>query len=816
MQITKRHPRFRLPGPLRYLPGLGEVCALLVFAYTAILFLALITYVPGDLPSWVPFSIVEPPNNPSSTFGGGIGAALIGSHLFFFGAGTVLVMALLVAFTAIRLAAPHWAILPRLPFALLLLLSGVTVLDLQPFFLHDLPERCHIEGVGGWLGRALAGPLAESLGRDLSLLISLGLYVASLFPAFGISPFRLWRGLRGMILEGYGAWLRHQMRRATPVEQLDIQQAIIENERKRIQEELAAEGIDPQEATPPEHEEITEFPEEDMRENNGARLPLLKSGALPLTSGRKALPRFKLPPLDLLDPAEPEEMRRIPEDEVKSIRETLLSTMAEFGIQCSSGEVTCGPSITRFEFYPATGVRVDKIASLERDLARATSAERINILAPIPGKDTVGIEIANSRKARIGMAELTEDPLWNDPKIAIPLALGKDIYGRTVIPDLARMPHLLIGGTTGSGKSVSINTILASLLLRFNPRDLRLLLIDPKVVEFQFYNELPHLLAPVITDTRKVIVALRVIIEEMEARYRLFSRCKVRNIQGYNALAEKGAFQRLSPRRGGADPRHAVYRNGASSGSSAQLTLPLPEPEPVLEVAEELPSHLPYIVVVIDELADLMQTAQADVESAISRITAKARAAGIHMILATQTPRVEVITGVIKANIPTRIAFQVATKIDSRVILDQGGAERLLGQGDMLYLPPGTSKMIRAQGALVTEEEISRIVSFINAQSPPDYEPRMEERLLASGNESSEEEAEGGGDEDEELIAKCVDIVRTEGKASTSFLQRKLRLGYTRAARIMDILEARGVVGPADGAKPRKVYGAVSASSSES
>jgi DNA segregation ATPase FtsK/SpoIIIE, S-DNA-T family len=437
--------------------------------------------------------------------------------------------------------------------------------------------------------------------------------------------------------------------------------------------------------------------------------------------------------------------------------------------------------------YPAKGVRVDKIVSLERDLARATRAERINILAPIPGKDTVGIELANSRKVTVKLRELLQSQDWEEARghAKIPLALGKDVYGKTIIADLAQMPHLLVAGTTGSGKSVCINALIASMLFRFTPEELRLVIVDPKMVELQAYNSLPHLAFPIVVDPKKVMLALRWLIDEMERRYRIFARVGVRNIVGFNARPKKkkdGDAEEDSEEAG---------ISPAKSGSAADTAA---------SPGEQIPDKIPYVIVIIDELADLMQTAPADVESAIARITQMARAAGIHLIVATQTPRADVITGVIKANIPSRIAFQVASKIDSRVILDENGADRLLGQGDMLYLPPSASRLIRAQGVLVTDDEIHRLVEFVSAQSPPAFDTAMHEKLQSTA--ASEEDVT---EEDEELVEKCLEIIRQEKRASTSLLQRRLRLGYTRAARIVDILEQRGILGPGEGAKPREI-----------
>jgi DNA segregation ATPase FtsK/SpoIIIE, S-DNA-T family len=515
-----------------------------------------------------------------------------------------------------------------------------------------------------------------------------------------------------------------------------------------------------------------------------------------LTSKTWDADNYTLPGFDLLDVHDTEGRTAADPAELEQIQQVLIETLGQFGIAVAAGDITKGPTITRYEVFPAKGVRVDKIVSLERDLARATRAERINILAPIPGKDTVGIELANSRKVKVTLRELLQSHDWDEArsKAKIPLALGKDVYGKTIIADLAQMPHLLVAGTTGSGKSVCINALVASMIFRFTPEELRFIMIDPKVVEMQMFNALPHLAFPVVTDPKKVLLALRWVIDEMEKRYKIFAQAGVRNITSFNGRPPKKTQKELDEAAVEAGVSPANRRAADTAAATAEIKVPR-EDELII------PDRMPYIVIIIDELADLMQTAPADVESAIARITQMARAAGIHLIVATQTPRADVITGVIKANIPSRIAFQVASKIDSRVILDENGADRLLGQGDMLYLPPSTSRLIRAQGVLVTDDEIHRLVEFVSAQSPPTYDTSMQDKLELSSSSMDEDVT----DEDEELVEKCLEIIRQEKRASTSLLQRRLRLGYTRAARIVDILEQRGILGPGEGAKPREI-----------
>ncbi|MEE3176176.1 MAG: FtsK/SpoIIIE domain-containing protein, partial [Verrucomicrobiota bacterium] len=499
------------------------------------------------------------------------------------------------------------------------------------------------------------------------------------------------------------------------------------------------------------------------------------------------------------------------------------------------------------------------------DIARATKAERINILAPIPGKDTVGIEIANNEKVTVALRELFEDPVFTDPQHKIPIALGKDVYGKTVIGDLAKMPHLLVAGATGAGKSVCINGIIASMLYRFTPDELRFIMIDPKIVEMKGYNNLPHQIVPVVTDSKKVLLALRWVVNEMERRYQLFAKLNLRNFDAFNAREQnKGNGQDeffdasgqskldFDPTKEATKNNNSVedseweyeeveveveveYEEGEKEGEWQEVnsegslenqsdgSKPQTQSDEILanhsefskeehlrnkEIVnsvdstdeEKIPERLPYIVVIIDELADLMQTAPADVEQAIARIAQKARAAGIHLIIATQTPRADVVTGIIKANIPSRIAFQVSSSLDSRVILDNKGAEKLVGKGDMLYLPPGSAQLQRAQGALITDAECLSIVDFCSEQASPIFAQEIEDSINGKSEESEEI-----SEEDEAVIEKCLEVIQVERRASTSLLQRRLRLGYTRAARMMDILEMRGIIGPGDGAKPREI-----------
>lgn len=472
--------------------------------------------------------------------------------------------------------------------------------------------------------------------------------------------------------------------------------------------------------------------------------------------------RYMLPPVDLLKENVPSRGRQVEEDLQRNV-DVLESTLKEFGIDADVGNVIRGPVITRYEVHPAPGVKVQKITALADDIALAMAASSIRIVAPIPGKSAVGIEIPNSKATLVGLKEMLIAKEFKKKKDGLPLAIGKEISGTPVVGDLTKMPHLLIAGATGSGKTVCINSMILSMLYSRIPSELQMVLIDPKRVEMTQFRDIPHLLTPVVTEAKTAVKILCWACREMERRYDLFSGQLVRNILGYNEkVARKG--------------KETVDDEGN----------PL---EP-----------LPYLVIIIDELADLMLTARKDIEDPIIRLAQMGRAAGLHLILATQRPSVNVITGIIKANFPARIAFKVATTVDSKVILDTSGAEKLLGMGDMLFIPPGTSRRLRVQGTLVSDEEINEVVAFIKDQAQPEYR----EDILSF-------EEEGGGsayDEvDDSLYDEAVSMVRQMGQASASMLQRRMRIGYARAGRLIDMMEERGIVGPSQGSKPREVIG---------
>jgi S-DNA-T family DNA segregation ATPase FtsK/SpoIIIE len=520
-------------------------------------------------------------------------------------------------------------------------------------------------------------------------------------------------------------------------------------------------------------------------------------GSVSAASGEEYL----LPTIELLEQPPLPGKRDVMED-LKASARVLRETLQEFGIEVESGDVTKGPTVTLFELYPAAGVRVEKISSLSNNIAMTMRAEKVRILAPVPGKGTVGIEVPNSSRTTVYLRDMLESEEWRGTGYTIPILLGRDVKGNPIIGDLANMPHLLIAGATGSGKTVCVNAILASLLYRFTAEDLRLVLIDPKMVEMQHYNALPHLIVPVVTEAKKVPLALGWVIREMEKRFQIFAKSGVRNISAFNTRPKKSVAPEVEtpvelddeePIR--EKPEYTTNSKPTPKAEQDLLKIEVPRDFELI-----IPDKLPYVVVVCDELADLMTTVGKDVEMAISRLTALGRAAGIHLVIATQRPSVNVVTGVIKANIPARIAFQVASMQDSRVILDSQGAEKLLGKGDMLY-EPGSGKAVRAQGVLVLDKEITRIVDFIGAHAKPRFEQELAQKLQRNVNLPDGDASE----EDEELVEQCIEVIRQTNRASVSVLQRRLRIGYTRAARIMDLLEERGVVGPNKGAEPREI-----------
>ncbi len=489
---------------------------------------------------------------------------------------------------------------------------------------------------------------------------------------------------------------------------------------------------------------------------------------------------FELPPLAYLN-YEGGDEQGVDADTLRDMATQIEKTLADFKVEGQIKDICPGPVITVFEFSPAAGVKISKIANLADDLAMALSALSVRIVAPIPGKGVVGIEVPNPSREMVYMKEVLADDQFQNTKMELPMGLGKDTAGSIVVTDLAKMPHLLVAGATGAGKSVAVNTMITSLLYRNSPDDVRLIMVDPKMLEFSIYADIPHLLLPVVTDPKQATVALNWAVQEMERRYHALAEMGVRNIKGYNQKVEQLT-------------RQAEQDMAAEIEDSASIR--------ALGIdAEGNPEHrrLPYIVVIIDEFADLMMTASKDVETAVARLAQKARASGIHLILATQRPSTDVITGLIKANFPTRVALRVTSKTDSRVILDSNGAENLLGNGDMLFVPPGTSHVKRVHGAYVSEHEIDKIVAFLRTQGKPQYDNTI---LVEEPGEEIEDVRD---EERDELYIQAVRLVVESKQASISMIQRKLRVGYNRAARMVEMMEKDGIVSAADACKPRQV-----------
>jgi S-DNA-T family DNA segregation ATPase FtsK/SpoIIIE len=475
--------------------------------------------------------------------------------------------------------------------------------------------------------------------------------------------------------------------------------------------------------------------------------------------------KFKLPSLDLLDKPPEQTGVEIQRESLEMNARRLERKLADFGVEGEVVEILPGPVITMYELKPAPGVKISKVAGLSDDLALALRAPSVRIVAPIPGKAAIGLEIPNNHRNPVFLNEILSSPDFKNSKSKLAIALGKDITGQPFITDLAKMPHLLVAGATGTGKSVSLNAMIIAILFKASPEMVRFLIIDPKRIELSLYKDIPHLLHPVVTQPKEATRALRWAVEEMERRYVLLSDRGVRNIETYN---------------------RKVLKENAKGGSAS---------------SEDADKPLPYIILVIDELADLMMASSRNVEEAITRLAQMARAAGIHLIIATQRPSVDVLTGIIKANFPARISFQVSSKFDARTILDTNGSEHLLGDGDMLFLPPGVARMTRVHGAYISEEEVKRVVGFLKAQMKPDYDSTILNNIARDDEVEIEEE------ELDEKYDLAVELVQKTGQASISMVQRKLRVGYNRAARMIETMEREGIVGPSDGVRPREVFG---------
>jgi len=744
--------------------------------------LALVSYHWEDI-----FLLKVPPNDPPLNFIGPAGAWFAFVSLMTLGLGAFIlpvVCGVLGVFLFFRsTAASAWQ---RFAWGSVIIIAVSGLLTLHASQWESLCGRFNISGItGGLFGWLVAGQWFQGLlGNTGATVLIAGLLVCGLIMFIGKAG--LLRFFQGISVGGHFLKTRFcemmdarrdQLEKIAR-EEREIARQIAQKEKEMKKDRRPPRAVIPEptskDAIPRSPESIfpvmetpppaKPLPVQPRKEPAKPRPKLDKS-----ISPQAVVPAvdYQLPPLSILRPIPLNNDRSIKGD-VQTTARVLVETLAEFGIECEIKSVVEGPVVTRYELRPAAGIRVERISQLSNNLALTLKATSIRVQAPIPGKGLVGIEVPNSIATKVYLREILEGEQWQSSKAAIPLILGKDVGGTDLIADLATMPHMLIAGATGSGKTVCMNSILAGLLMSCKPSELKMILVDPKIIEFSVYQDIPHLLVPVITDAKKVAFGLRWAINEMEKRYKLFARTGVRNIQTFNVRSR------------------TVTLPSKSSGEAGE---------------EPLPETIPYIVIIIDELADLMLVAQADVENAIARLAQLSRAVGIHMILATQRPSVNVITGTIKANFPARISFQASQQVDSRTILDTSGAEKLLGRGDMLILPPGVSKLVRAQGAMTTDDDIKSIVAFIKQQSNHDYVRDLKEKI---DNPAASMTLEDDGIDDD-LLQMAVTIIRESRKASVSHLQRRLRVGYNRAGRLMDRLEEMGVVGPAHGSDPREI-----------
>lgn len=704
-----------------------EIIALILFAAGLLVLLSLITYSAAD-PS---FSVSGLSGTVRNAIGI-IGSFLSDALLKLFGICSYLIPAFLFSYAA-YFALGGEAVHPNLKkiggmllfFSLSALLGiGNKTINL---FSEEIPS-------GGMLGGLFAGILVASLSVTGAYIVTVTSLMISLILLTPFSLVSAWD------------WSRFALRKLA-----DRISAF--NDIRKGRAEKAKEAKSRQ-ALPKEKPKIEETPLKAVLREKEQKDEKKEKPSKPVQASFDFMNEtdgYRLPSTELLDPLPPQ-TRKISEKDMIAQSELLIQKLLDFDIEGRVTHVHPGPVVTMFEFEPAPGVKVRRIEGLADDLALAMKAASVRIVSPLPGKAAVGIEVPNNTRDTVWFRQILESAEYQAHKSRLKIPLGKDIFGAPVVASIDKMPHLLVAGATGSGKSVAINAIILALLYNARPNEIKLVMVDPKMLELSLYNDIPHLLTPVVTQPKKAAETLRAVVAEMERRYRQLAEKGSKNIESYNkAVAEK--------------------------------------------------DRLPYIVVIIDELADLMMTVQKEVEDSIMRIAQMARAAGIHLIVATQRPSVDVVTGLIKANLPSRIAFQVSSKTDSRTILDANGAENLLGKGDMLFLPPGSAHLVRVHGCFVSEEEIKRVVDFIKKQGKPNYE-LLQQRVREAA--AAEVAAVEEGDRDEEY-ERAVELVQMNGQASTSFLQRRLRVGYNRAARMIEMMEKDGIVGPAEGSKPRKV-----------
>jgi len=722
-----------------------EIVGILLVALGIFLLLSLVSYSPMD-PSFFTYTSIKMKEIQNWM---GVVGAYISSLLFQgFGFSSFLIPFALGVFAISFILRWEWKYLHiKLGGWVVILLSVSSLLGLWLNSIHQDPL------VGGFVGEMISKTLVRFfnfLGASVLLLV---LLILSFVLGTGISFFS--------VLHRFGEAVNHLVEKIGTLKMVRKEQVKrarkVEQQKQEAREEEA--GIPPM--------VVVEKPSPSKEKHQ-----IVEQQAFDFLESKKT---FQLPPITLLE-AEVEKRQKIDRDSLIMNSRILEKKLMDYGVEGKVVEVRPGPVITVYEFEPAPGVKVSRIVNLADDLALALSAISIRIVAPIPGKSVVGIEIPNTARETVYLKEIIDSNVFRASKSKLSFGLGKDISGEPFVVDLARMPHLLVAGSTGSGKSVSINSMICSILFKSSPEEARFLMIDPKMLELSDYDGIPHMLLPVVTNPKKAAAALKWLVDEMERRYTVLAEKGVRNIEHYNQRMEKELKE-----------KGKVYKRKGD----------------VLEGNEEKPAEemerIPYIIVVIDELADLMMVSSREVEEYITRLAQMARAVGIHLLLATQRPSVDVLTGIIKANFPARISFQVTSKVDSRTILDTIGAEHLLGAGDMLFLPPGSSKLTRIHGAFVSSGEIKQIVDFLKKQEKPTYDASI---LLEV---KKEKEVSAGDDEYDEKYDEAVAFVAEAGQASISLVQRRFRIGYNRAARIIEKMEEEGVVGPSDGVKPREV-----------
>ncbi len=732
---------------------LREGALLLLVAAALYFILSLVTYSPGD-PGWS----FTGPREQVLNAGGPVGAWLADVFLYLFGFFAYLfpVMVAWNGWLMVKETRPddsvniHLIAFRWLGFFITLASGGALAAMHVSSFQVPLPAGA---GSGGILGNFIQAELVDIFNRTGSTLLLLALFLSGFTLFTGVSWLTIMDGLGGITLGAFG-WLKGLRGR------MSVVQAGREARRQRT-EAVKIERKKTEKRKPPRIEPVIEEVKPSIRVEKEKQAPLFES-----------LPDTKLPPLALLDPARSSGAGYSKEALTALSRQVELK-LRDFGIEAEVVAVHPGPVVTLFELQLAPGTKAARITNLAKDLARALSTISVRVVEVIPGKSVIGLEIPNEQREIVYLGEVLQSEAYDKARSPLTLALGKDISGNPSVANLGKMPHALVAGTTGSGKSVAINAMVLSLLYKASPQDVRLIMIDPKMLELSVYEGIPHLLTPVVTDMKEAANALRWCVGEMERRYRLMAALGVRNIAGYNRKVQDAEKQ------------------------GEPIRDPLFQPEPGQEITE-VPTlqTLPYIVVIIDELADMMMVVGKKVEELIARLAQKARAAGIHLLLATQRPSVDVITGLIKANIPTRIAFQVSSRVDSRTILDQMGAEHLLGNGDMLYLPPGGSIPQRIHGAFVDDNEVHRVVEYLKKMGRPDY---IDEILMEPTEAIPGLPSEGGAvEETDPLFDQAVRIVTETRRASISGVQRRLKIGYNRAARMIEEMERIGIVGPAE------------------